>query len=139
MIAVLVEGKCEKVIMDILLDNELLYFSREEILYEECIITLSIKQFETDHLSISGINEKIDIIRVLDSKNKGYKISKAFKSSISSCIDYVTAREIEVLIIINEGLYDEYLKVKNKEKPSGFIKKKLRNYEKNKRILCRIF
>ncbi len=48
--ACICEGSAENAIMDILLDNDLLIFTREEMLEEEVIRCINGKRFEEKHL-----------------------------------------------------------------------------------------
>lgn len=96
--ACICEGAAENAIMDILLDEELLVFSREEMLEES-------------------------VIRILDSRREKFKIGKAYEHKID-VINVITAPEIEMLIIFAENQYKEFKK--SGKKPSDFCKENLR-------------
>ncbi|WP_270500587.1 hypothetical protein [Holdemanella porci] len=98
--AVLCEGAAEEAIINILLDDHRLIFEREELLEEKPLRIRQAERFETRYLR-KGFSDKISIIRILDSKNENFKLSKAYKSKVD-VINIVTAPEIEMLIIINE-------------------------------------
>ncbi len=70
-----------------------------------------------------NFKDKISIIRILDSRNENFKISKAYKHKIN-VINIITAPEIEMLIILNEGKYSEFKK--SNKKPSKFCKENLK-------------
>ena len=59
----------------------------------------------------------------MDSRNENFKISKAYKHKIN-VINIITAPEIEMLIILNEGKYSEFKK--SNKKPSKFCKENLK-------------
>ena len=108
--------------MDILLDKELLVFSREEMLEESVIRCRDGKKFEQKYLR-KGFAEKISVIRILDSRREKFKIGKAYEHKID-VINVITAPEIEMLIIFAENQYKEFKK--SGKKPSDFCKENLR-------------
>ena len=120
--ACICEGSAENAIMDILLDNNLLIFSREEMLEEEVIRCREGKRFEEKYLR-KGFMDKISVIRILDSRRENFKISKAYEHKVD-VINVITAPEIEMLIIFNEDKYKEFKK--SGKKPSVFCKEDLK-------------
>ena len=98
--ACICEGSAENAIIDILLDNDLLIFTREEMLEEEVIRCRDGKRFEEKYLR-KGFLEKISVIRILDSRRENFKLSKAYEQKVD-VINVITAPEIEMLIIFNE-------------------------------------
>ncbi len=129
-IAVVCEGASENAIIDILLDNGLLIFRRENLIEEEVIRSRDGKKFEERYLR-KGFQGKISILRILDSRNENFRISKAYKSKVD-VINIITAPEIEMLIILAEDEYS-YFK-KSGKKPSTFCKEdmkmpKVKNYD----------
>ena len=120
--ACICEGAAENAIMDILLDKELLVFSREEMLEESVIRCRDGKKFEQKYLR-KGFAEKISVIRILDSRREKFKIGKAYEHKID-VINVITAPEIEMLIIFAENQYKEFKK--SGKKPSDFCKENLR-------------
>lgn len=120
--ACICEGSAEHVIIDILLDHELLLFSREEMLEEEVIRCRDGKKFEEKYLR-KGFMDKISVIRILDSRHEKFKISKAYAHKVD-VINIITAPEIEMLIILNENKYKEFKK--SGKKPSIFCKENLK-------------
>ena len=120
--ACICEGSAENAIMDILLDNDLLIFTREEMLEEEVIRCRDGKRFEEKYLR-KGFLEKISVIRILDSRRENFKLSKAYEHKVD-VINVITAPEIEMLIIFNEDKYKEFKK--SGKKPSDFCKEDLK-------------
>lgn len=121
-IALISEGSSEEAILDLLLDNDLLIFKRSDLLEEEVIRSRSGLTFEERYLR-KGFNDKISILRVIDSRNEQFKISKAYKDKVD-VINIITAPEIEMLIILNENKYKEFKK--SNKKPSTFCKENLK-------------
>jgi len=122
-IACICEGSAERAIMELLLDNNKLIFTSEELLEEEVIRCRSAKKFEERYLR-KAFSEKITVLRILDSRNEKFNLSKAYKDKVA-VIDVITAPEIEMLIICNENKYSEFCKYKSNMKPSEFCKTKL--------------
>ena len=120
--ACICEGSAENAIIDILLDHELLIFSREEMLEEEVIRCRDGKRFEEKYLR-KGFMDKISVIRILDSRRENFKLSKAYEHKVD-VINVITAPEIEMLIIFNEDKYKEFKK--SGKKPSTFCKEDLK-------------
>jgi hypothetical protein len=120
--ACICEGAAEAAIVDILVDNDLLIFSRNEMLDESVIRCRNAKRFEERYLR-KGFDDQISVIRILDSHREEFRLSKAYQHKID-VINVVTAPEIEMLIIHNEGAYDQFKK--SGKKPSDFCKVDLR-------------
>lgn len=120
--ACICEGAAEAAIIDVLLDNDLLVFRREEMLDESVIRCRDGKTFETRYLR-KGFNEMISVVRILDSRRENFKLSKAYENKVD-VINVITAPEIEMLIIFNEDKYNEFKK--SGKKPSIFCKENLK-------------
>ena len=120
--ACICEGAAENAIMDLLLDHDLLIFSREEMLEEQVIRCRDGKRFEEKYLR-KGFLDKISVIRILDSRREGFKLSKAYEHKVD-VVNVITAPEIEMLIIFNEDKYKEFKK--SQKKPSVFCKEDLK-------------
>ena len=122
-IACICEGSAERAIMELLLDDNKLKFTSEELLEGEIIRHRSAKEFENRYLR-KGFSKQITVLRILDSRNENFKLSKAYKDKVA-VIDVITAPEIEMLIICSENKYSEFHKYKSNMKPSEFCKTKL--------------
>lgn len=120
--ACICEGSAEEAIIDILLDNDLLIFTRQEMLEEQVIRCREGKKFEERYLR-KGFSDKISVIRILDSRKENFKLSKAYEKKVD-IINVITAPEIEMLIIFNEEKYNEFKK--SRKKPSDFCKENLK-------------
>ncbi len=146
-IAVLAEGAAETAIIDLLLEADLLLFRREDLIEEEVLRIRKASVFETRYLRMKYKNG-LSIIRVLDSHNEKFKLSEVYKRQVR-VINVVTAPEIEMLVILAEGNYQDYkktkkkpseyckenLKMKNVKSPE-FIKEYFRDYKKLTAALC---
>ena len=69
------------------------------------------------------LDDKVSVIRILDSRRENFKLSKAYENKID-IINVITAPEIEMLIIFNEDRYTDFKK--SGKKPSDFCKVNLR-------------
>lgn len=123
--ACICEGAAESAIIDILVDNDLLIFSRCEMLDEKIIRCRSAKKFEERYLR-KGFDDHISIIRIVDSRREEFRLSKAYSHKVD-VINVITAPEIEMLIIHNEGAYERFKK--SGKKPSEFCKSDLRMHD----------
>ena len=119
LIACICEGGAEIAIMDILLDNDLLIFKREQLIDESVLPRTSVKIFEKRYLR-RDFDQKIIILRVIDSRGEKFNLSKEYRCQVD-VIDVITAPEIEILIISSQKKYDEYCRSSVK-KPSDYCK-----------------
>lgn len=116
--ACICEGGAERAIMDILLENDLLIFSKEELIEESVLSCRGAEEFQKRYLRKS-FNGKISVIRVLDSRNENFKLGKAYQDKVN-VVNIVTAPEIEMLIIHSEGKYEDF--TRSGKKPGDFCK-----------------
>ena len=123
--ACICEGAAESAIIDILVDNDLLIFSRSEMLDESVIRCRNAKRFEERYLR-KGFDDQISVVRILDSRREEFRLSKAYAHKID-VINVITAPEIEMLIIHNEGAYEQFKR--SGKKPSDFCKIDLRMHD----------
>lgn len=121
-IACICEGGAEIAIMDILLDNDLLKFTREQLIEEQVLPRMKVAEFQRRYLR-REYERKILILRVIDSRREEFKLSKAYRCQVE-VINVITAPEIEILIIASKKQYDEYCKSGYK-KPSEYCKSNL--------------
>lgn len=121
-IACICEGAAEQAIMELLLDADKLVFTYDDLLDGEVLRCRSAKNFEERHLR-KGFTDKITVLRILDSRRENFTLSKAYVSKIE-VVNIITAPEIEMLVIINDGKYDMYKR--SRKKPSDFCKTDLK-------------
>ena len=124
-IACLCEGSTEETIMNLLLDADLLKFQRNDLLEEKPLRIREADSFERRYLR-RGFQQKITVLRILDSRNERFWLSRAYQSKVE-VINVVTAPEIEMLIIFSEDQYTEYKK--SGLKPSVFCKQNLKMHK----------
>ena len=123
LIACICEGGAETEIMNILLDNDMLIFNRQQLIDEEVIPRTNVEDFERKYLR-REYDQNIIILRVIDSRSEKFNLSKAYSCQIE-VINVITAPEIEILIIVSKGKYDDYCRSGIK-KPSQYCKSELK-------------
>ncbi len=119
LIACVCEGGAETIIMDILLDNDLLIFNREQMIEKGVLPRTSVKEFERRYLRMA-YDQKILILRVIDSRVEEFNLSKAYRCQVE-VINIITAPEIEMLMIASKKKYDDYCR-SGVKKPSDYCK-----------------
>lgn len=124
LIACIVEGTAERVIINKLLDDDRLVFSRKDLLDQELLKCRGARQFEDRYLGKS-FKSKISVYRILDSRTEEFKLRKIYTNKVD-VINVITAPEIEILVIIKENRHADFLKHKSKLKPSEYCKQILK-------------
>lgn len=125
--AILCEGAAEQAILEILLENDVLTIKKETLFEEKVFRERSAESFFKKYMRVD-LDEKVTIYRILDSKNENFKIKNKIKKDFQGkyeVVDIVTSPEIEMLVIISEGRFTDYSKVKSKVKPSEYCKQSL--------------
>lgn len=105
-VACICEGSAERAIIKLLLDENRLIFTWDNLLDGEILRCRNAKKFEEQHLR-KGFTGTITVLRIFDSRREKFKLSKAYASKID-VVNVITAPEIEMLVIFAEGQYDEY-------------------------------
>lgn len=125
---IMCEGPNELKIIDILLDNNMLIFSRNDLLGLEAYHARQISSSSAikTALNIYPGND-VRIIRIGDTQNDTIKIPLEYKNKFSPdpIKKYCTKPEIEMLLIISEGLLQEFTKVKSSVDAKTFAKQNI--------------
>lgn len=122
---VMCEGPNELAVIEILLDAGMLIFSRDDL--------LDLRPFHARQLGGSGTVRAalnlypgpVDVLRIGDTLTDRLKIPSEYAAKIASVKKYCTKPEIEMLLILAEGLEAEFEKVKagkNKRSAKDFSK-----------------
>lgn len=126
-ILLMCEGQNEEVLLNHLLDANSLCFTREDLIgrrpYPIRQLNNPTIKSELEHYGLP-----VKIYRVGDKQNDKLPIPKDLKSIVSSkeIFKYCTKPELEMLLILNEGLEKEYEKVKSIKSPKEFAKENIR-------------
>lgn len=121
---IMCEGTNELKIMQILLDNQKLIISSDELLG---LVPFHARQIKTSPPVKAALNMypgEVHILRIGDLQNEKLIIPSEYKHKIVSIEKYCTKPELEMLLIISENLVDSYEKVKSK-KDQRFSQKKI--------------
>lgn len=124
----LCEGKTERAIIDILLDNNKLKFSREALVLEKVHLRMSGDKLISEFFQLDYDKELI-IFRILDSRNENLRLKKPYNRY--KVFNFYTAHEIELVFIHYDNLYKEFEKKKSIVKASEFYKSYNKNYRKS--------
>jgi len=125
-IACICEGTAERAVIEILLENNLLSFRKEDLLEERVFSRTNARKFCLEHLNRNFNGNEIRIVRILDKKDEGFPIPKVYEKKISQNEVFCTRPEIEMLIIHSLGKYSDYIKHKTVIKPSEYCKGSLK-------------
>lgn len=121
--AIICEGSSEQAIIELLLERNLLFFKRTDLLEDRIIRVRSAKKFAEIYLR-TRLSKPVCIYRILDSRREQFDIPKAYQHKVQDTVNVVTSPEIEILIIHAEGAYADY--VKKRMKPSDYCKSVLK-------------
>lgn len=118
------EGVAEKVIVDLLLDNNKLCFDRYALIDGACTNIRSAKDIAANFLT-RAYSQDIAVLRIIDKENDSFKIPAVYlRNRNVSVFSVVTKPEIEMLHIIAEGLADDFQRTERLNKnlrPSEFF------------------
>ena len=120
---IMCEGPNEREIVNILLENDTLIFTEDDLLGLNPYHARQIKnnkQVQTVLNMYSG--NDVLVMRIGDKQSDRLVIPADFKEKICGTVKYCTLPELEMLLIISEGLVKEYEKVKSSVKPKTFAK-----------------
>lgn len=128
---VLCEGSNEEVMFNLLLEANKLKIKKDDLIGLRCY---NVRQLSNPTIMslLRMYNREVTVLRIGDTQKDKLKIPNELKHIISCgrIKKYCTLPEFEILLIINEGLYNEYLKTKN-IKPKEFAKANI-NYNRRK-------
>ncbi|MBC6309630.1 hypothetical protein HCJ66_08670 [Listeria sp. FSL L7-1582] len=130
-IACICEGSTEQNLINLLLEQNLLSFSKDQLLEKNTIKGLfrDSTKFTNRFLTRDYGDKKITIFIIQDKKTS-YTIKDPYSKKIEGLYQFVTSPEIEMLMIHSLSLYKDYQKVKSTQKPSCFVAEKLKTSPK---------
>jgi hypothetical protein len=120
-VLVMCEGPNELEIIQMLLEGGFLIFSEDDLLGLRPYYAKQINTAIKTELNIYPGND-VCVYRVGDTLTDALKIPVDFKEKIKKVEKYCTKPELEMLLIIAEGKWDDYNKVKSSVKPKDFAK-----------------
>lgn len=121
-ILIMCEGPNELKIINLLLDNNKLQFTRDDLLDMR---PFHARQLTSPQLTpaLNAYHGDLVIYRIGDTLNDSLKIPKDLSPTIIRSEKYCTKPEIEMLLIIAENLAQDYAKIKSKMRPKDYCKK----------------
>ena len=93
-VACICEGSAEQTIIKLLLDNNKLIFTYDNLLDGEILRCRKAREFEEQYLR-KGFSDKITVLRILDSRRENFVLSKLYAPKIK-VVNVITAPEIEM-------------------------------------------
>lgn len=137
---IMTEGSDELAFVNILLSKGILKFKKEELLMEDVYHARQITGELVSYIQMLPGEDTVSVYRIGDKLTDELIIPKSIlKSKISGKYDISTMPEFEILFILNEGLYEEYLKSKSIKKPSVFYKERNKKYKKQSSFVTEYF
>ena len=127
---VMCEGTNEKTVMEMLVDYGCLTFSRDDLLNLQVFHARQIDKSTAVKTALNLYSGKVKVIRIGDALTDRLDIPKDYRDRVDadSIEKYCTKPELEILLIISEGLESEFDKVKGGKKrtsPKDFCKKNI--------------
>ena len=139
-ILIMTEGTTELAFLDVLLEKNILKFDKEELLMEEMYHSRQIDGEIKGYIQLLDYRDKVFIYRVGDVLKEKLTIpTTILPEKIAGIMDISTTPEFEILFILNEDLYDEYLKFKSNVKASSFYKMHNKKYKKQYNFVYEYF
>ena len=116
------EGPNELEIIRILLEHDKLIFRSDDLLN---LVPYHARQIASSGAVKAALNlytGEVVVLRIGDKLGEALKIPPQYKERITDVRKYCTKPELEMLLIITEGLEDEFEKIKSKRLPKDFSK-----------------
>jgi len=123
---IMCEGPNEQEIINILLEHDCLRFNEDDLLG---LVPYHARQIASSAQVRTALNiypGEVTIYRVGDTQSDQLKIPAQYKEKIIGIEKYCTKPELEMLLIIAEGLFTDYEKVKSQVTPKAFAKQRIR-------------
>ena len=125
-ILIMCEGPNEKKVMDILLENGCLKFTQDDLLGLTIFHSRQISSSGQVRAELNQFPGEVDVYRIGDKQNDKLVIPDDYKGKINTVTKYCTKPELEMLLIIAEGLVKDYEKVKSTTKAKAFAKQNIK-------------
>ena len=123
---IMCEGPNELKLINILLANKKLKFTQDDLLG---LVPYHARQIQSSGAVKAALNlypDEVHVLRIGDTQKEKLTIPSSYKDKITLVEKYCTKPELEMLLIIAEGMVPEYEKVKSKLSPKSFAKAHIR-------------
>ena len=114
------EGTCELAMMNVLLERNLLAFDEGELLFRQMFQARQIDEKLKEMINQLPANETVNIIRIGDKLSDKLKVPKGLSKRISNISSICIKPEFEILHIIKENRFSEFIKLKSDIKASNY-------------------
>lgn len=136
------EGIAEESIIELLLDNDKLCFSRRNLINQMCTRIRNGERLASEFLC-KEYEKDITILRILDRENEKLTLPKVYRHNKHiSVINIVTKPEIEFLHIIAENLENDFERHKRHQrnlKPSEYCKSHFSQNVKSQDFILQLY
>ncbi len=122
---IMCEGANEKKIIDLLLENEKLKVSADDLLGR---ITYHARQIKKSPMVMGQLRiygGDVEVWRIGDKQTDKLDISVEFRTQIKKVTKFCTLPELEILLILSEKKFKEYEKGKSQKHPKDFAKENI--------------
>lgn len=125
---IMCEGPNEKEIINILLENDCLgnnafgRITENELLGLTVYHARQIKKSGIVQMELNMCADEVVVLRIGDKQSDKLDVPKEYRSKIKIVEKYCTKPELEILLIIAEGLLADYNKIKTTVKPKDYAK-----------------
>lgn len=123
---IMCEGPNELEVIKILLNHDCLKFTEDDLLG---LVPYHARQIKSSGIVQTALNMypgEVKVLRIGDKLNEKLQIPDEYQEKIVAVEKYCTKPELEMLLIISEGLTKEFEKIKSKEKAKTFAKENIK-------------
>lgn len=122
---IMCEGPNELEIIKILLENNKMIFSYDDLLNLTPYHARQIQGSSVVKNALNMYSGDIKVLRIGDKLSDKLKIPPDYKKQIIEVSKYCTKPELELLLIISENLENEFIKLKSSTSPKVFSKQNI--------------
>lgn len=120
---IMCEGPNEREIIKILLENDCLIFTEDDLLGLTPFHARQIQSSAQVRTELNLYPGDVRVLRIGDTQKDRLKIPSDYREKIISVEKYCTKPELEMLLILAENMEAEYEKVKSALSPKAFAKR----------------
>ena len=100
----------------------------DNIFLDEPIVARQIHKY-LPLINAMDVSEDINILRIGDTQNEEFSRKELeTRDDHIRVLKYCTKPELEILVIINEGLFDRFCKCSSKIRPKQFVKRNVKDF-----------
>lgn len=122
---IMCEGSNELTIINMLLENDCLIYSADDLIGLVPYHARQIGKSSAVKLALNMYTGEVQVLRIGDALNENFSIPSEYKEQILKVEKYCTKPELEMLLVIAEGLDEDFEKVKSNMKPKDYAKRNI--------------